>query len=143
MSEQQQNSDLESQNTETFNSQPEIPELYSKNLILVFAIVFSTLFAAVLLILNLRSLSKRNAGLQVLIFTILYLIATGIVIQSFNLQPGLTVIANVIGAAILNEYFWNKHIGSDLEYKKKGWMKPLMIALLIALSVFFLLMMSM
>lgn len=143
MSEQQQKSDLEPQNTETFNSQPEIPELYSKTLILVFAIVFSTIFAAVLLILNLRSLGKRNAGIQVLIFAILYLIATGIIIQTFKLQPGLTVIANVIGAAILNEYFWNKHIGGDLEYKKKGWMKPLMIALLIALSVFFLLMMSM
>ena len=143
MSEQQQNSDLESRNNETFDQPSGTPELYSKNLILVFAIVFSTLFAAVLLILNLRSLGKRNAGLQVLIFTILYLIATGIVIQSFNLQPGLTVIANVIGAAILNEYFWNKHIGSDLEYKKKGWMKPLMISLLIALSAFFLLMVSM
>lgn len=142
MAEQQQNSDLESRHHENFGQPSGTPELYSKTLILVFAIIFSTIFAAILLILNLRSLGKRNAGLQVLIFAILYLIATGIVIQTFNLEPGLTVIANVIGAAILNEYFWNKHIGSDLEYKKKGWMKPLMISLLIALSVFFLLMLS-
>ena len=143
MSEQQENSEFETRRNETFNPEQESPSLYSKNLILVFAILFSTIFAAVLLILNLKSLGKRNAGLQVLIFAILYLIATGVIIQTFDLQPGLTIIANVIGAAILNEYFWNKHIGTDLEFKKKGWMKPLMISLLIALSAFFLLMLSM
>lgn len=142
MTDEQQNSEQETENRH-IEQQEGTPELYSKTLILVFAILFSTIFAAVLLILNLKKLGKRNAGLQVLIFAILYLIATGLVMQAFDLQPGLTVIANVIGAAILNEYFWNKHIGTDLEFKKKGWMKPLMISLLIALSAFFLLMMSM
>lgn len=143
MSEQQNNQELEPQNSQAFEQPKETPKLYSKTLILVFAILFSTIFAAVLLVLNLKKLGKRNASLQVLLFAVLYLIATGVVMQVFNLSPGLTVIANVIGAAILNEYFWNKHIGADLEFEKKRWLKPVGIAMLIAASTFLLLVASM
>jgi len=120
------------------NTTFENPRLYSKTLILVFSLLFSTIFAAVLLMANLRSLGKKSARLQVLIFAVLYLIATGVVIQVFGLPPALTFIANVIGAAILNEYFWNKHIG-HIDYEKKSWIKPLLISILIAMVMFFLL----
>lgn len=143
MNTEQQHSEFDPENSEVRNPQQDTPELYSKTQILTFAILFSTIFAAVLLMLNLKKLGKRNASLQVLIFAILYLLATGVIIQTFNIQPGLTVIANVIGAAILNEYFWNKHIGSDLAFKKKGWLRPLMISVLIVLSVFMLLLAAM
>lgn len=120
-------------------SKEEMPRLYSKTLILVFAILFSTIFAAALLILNLRSLGKAREANWVLLFAIGYLIATAIVISTFNLDPSFTLIANVIGAAILNEFFWNKYIGSDVQYTPKSWIKPTMISIFIVL-VFLLLM---
>ncbi len=120
---------------EVENMRPEekLPELYSKTLILVFAILFSTIFAAALLMSNFRSLGKHKAAIWVLIFAIGYLIATAVVMQTLNLDLGLTLIANVIGAAILNEFFWNKYIGRDLEFKKKSWMKPVIISVVIAM----------
>lgn len=119
------------------NQLQETPSLYSKTLILVFAIIFSTIFAAILLMMNLRALGKSGARLQVLIFAVLYLLVTGLVIQGFELPPSSTFIANVIGAAILNEYFWNKHIGRDREFVKRDWIKPTLISLLIVMLVFF------
>lgn len=132
----------EDQNWEPHNPQQEEqqPKLYSKTLILVFAILFSVIFAAVLLFINLRELQKPKAGIVVLIFALCYLIATALVLQGFSLSPQFTFVANVLGAAILNEFFWNRYIGRDREFAKRSWMKPTMIALGIVLLFFFLMM---
>lgn len=125
------------------NSKSHLPQLYSKSLILVFALLFSTIFAAVILMSNLRTLGKKKEAGWVLLFAVVYLFATAIVMQALSLSPSITAIANVIGAAILNEFFWNKFIGRDLEYQKKSWKKPMLIAVGIALVLFFVLMGSM
>lgn len=116
-----------------------LPYLYSKRIILVFALLFSTVFSAVLLMSNLKQVGKNRARLEVLIFAIVFLILTALLLQVLNLPPNYSFIANVIGAAVLNEYFWNKHIGRDTPYKKKSWLKPTVISLAIALFFFFLL----
>lgn len=134
MSEQQENSDIEIQNDEN-NA---LPELYSKTLILLFSIFFSTVFAAFLLMSNLRTLEKKRARYIVLAFALVWTIASGIILQLSKLEPSYTLIFNVIGAAILNEFFWNKYIGSDREYDRKSWIKPTLISLLIVLVFFFL-----
>lgn len=141
MAEHQENTDFKIENS-TLKQEEVVPELYSKTLILMFSILFSTIFSAVLLMSNLKSLGKGKARIQILLFAVLYLVATAIVLQVFNLPPNLTFIANVIGAAILNEYFWNKLIGKDLEYKKKSWIKPTLISVLIALGFFLLFIMG-
>lgn len=125
------------------NSEQNLPELYSKTLILMFAILFSTIFAAALLIANLRSLGKNKPALLVGLFAFIFVIATAVVMQVYSLSPTLSIVANVIGAAILNEYFWNKFIGSDLAFKKKSWIKPTLISIAIALIFFLMLMGSM
>lgn len=125
------------------NSERNLPELYSKTLILMFAILFSTIFAAALLIANLRSLGKNKPALVVGLFAFIFVIATAVVMQVFSLSPTLSIVANVIGAAILNEYFWNKFIGSDFSFKKKSWVKPTLISIAIAIGFFLLLMGSM
>ncbi|WP_051286255.1 hypothetical protein [Salinimicrobium terrae] len=125
------------------NHDHKLPGLYSKTLILIFAILFSTIFAAALLVVNLRILGKKKEAGWVLLFGIVYIIATALVMQAFSLSPSMTIIANVIGAAILNEFFWNKFIGSDFPYKKKSWIKPILISVGIALVFFMLLMGSM
>lgn len=119
----------------------QLPELYSKTLILVFAILFSTIFAAALLVVNLKNLGKIKEAVWVLLFAFAYLIATAVVMQAFDLAPTMTLIANVLGAAILNEFFWNKFIGSDFAFKKKNWVKPTLLSVGIAL-VFLLLLMG-
>lgn len=114
----------------------ELPKLYSKTLILVFAILFSTIFAAALLIVNLRSLGQRAAAAWVLLFSVVYMIGTALLMQEYSLSPSLTIVANVIGAAVLNEFFWNKYIGSEREFEKKSWIKPTAISMLIVLALF-------
>lgn len=116
------------------------PQLYSKTLILIFSILFSTIFAAALLMLNLRKLQKIKEAFWVLLFSISYMLATAVIIQTFNLSPIMTVIANVIGAAILNEYFWNRYIGGDYHFRKKSWIKPTVISFAIAIGFFLILM---
>lgn len=113
------------------------PSLYSKTLIIIFSLLFSPIFAAVLLMSNLKAVDRPKARIYVLIFAIAYLFATAAVLQIFNLPPNLTFIANVIGAAILNEYFWNKYIGRDVTFEKKSWIKPALIS--VAIALFFLL----
>lgn len=135
MADQEENRVWESDNNRQEEQQP---ELYSKTLILAFAILFSVIFAAVLLFLNLRKLKKSKAAIYVLSFAIGYLIATAIVLQVSGLPPEFTFVANVIGAAILNEFFWNKYIGRDRQFRTRSWVKPTMVALGIVLFFFFL-----
>lgn len=118
-------------------NEDEKPHLYSKWLILIFSLLFSPIFAAVLLMLNLKTIGKNKERFYVLLFAVGYLFATAAILQVFNLPPNLTFIANVIGAAILNEYFWNKYIGSEREYVKKSWIKPALVS--VAVALFFLL----
>jgi hypothetical protein len=124
------------------NEEQNLPKLYSKTVILVFSIFFSTIFAAALLFSNLKSLGKKSAAWWVLLFAVGYLFATAIIMAVFNLSPTLSVIANVIGAAILNEYFWNKYIGSETEFEKKSWTRPVAISIFIVLVMFSLMMMA-
>lgn len=139
MADLQENRDYNSE-SEEFQQEENPPKLYSKTLILVFALFFSTIFGAVLLIINLRSLGKRRESLWVLIFGIVYQMLAGVMLQTLSLQPTMVIIVNVIGAALLNEYFWNKYIGRDREFEKKNWLKPGAVSILIALFFYFLLM---
>ncbi len=119
-------------------NEEKLPQLYSKRLILAFSIFFSPIFAAALLVYNLRSLGQKAAATWVLLFALGYITATALVMQAYNISPSLAIIANVIGAAILNEFFWNKYIGSETEFEKKSWIKPTAISIGILMLLFFL-----
>lgn len=126
-----------SQQETQLQNEANLPQLYSKTLIIVFSLLFSPIFAAVLLMSNLKTIGKSKERVYVLLFAIAYLFATAALLQMLSLPPNLTFIANVIGAAILNEFFWNKYIGRDVTYEKKSWIKPTLIS--IAIALFFLL----
>ncbi len=126
--------------TEDLRKQQDRPQLYSKTLILIFSLLFSPIFAAVLLMLNLKTVGKNKERTIVLLFAVAYLFATAAILQIFDLPPNLTFIANVLGAAILNEYFWNKYLGRDIDYVKKSWIKPTLISVTVALLFLLLLM---
>ena len=118
-----------------------IPNLYSKKTIQGFTIFFSTIFGTVLLMSNLKEQKKPNARIQVLIFGIVYTIFSTVILNFLPRMFFITILFNLIGYAVLSEYYWNKNLGKDLQYRKKKIWKPLIISLLITsiyVSLFFL-----
>ncbi|APG59901.1 hypothetical protein [Christiangramia salexigens] len=117
---------------ETRHSQ-DLPRLYSKRVIWAFAILFSTLFAAVLLMSNMKSMDEKKGRMQVLIFGILFTIGVGISVETTQASSNLALPLNLLGGIILNEYFWNRYIGKEQEFEKKNWTKPAIISILICI----------
>ena len=118
------------ENTEIHHS--DTPELYSKQTILGFSIFFSSIFGVILLLLNMHQIKSKKAKNQVLLFGIAYFLVTITIIQVFKTNSSiLALLFNLIGATILNEYFWNKFIGKNFNYKKRNWLKPALLSLLV------------
>ena len=114
-----------------------VPILYSKKAILGFSILFSTTFGVVLLMSNLKTMNKPKARVEVLVFGIAYIFFS---IVLFNYLPKtffIPILFNIIGYAVLTEYYWNKNLGKDLQHRKKEIWKPLIISIsMIVLLVF-------
>jgi hypothetical protein len=108
-----------------------LPFLYSKRAIQGFTIFFSTIFGAVLLMSNLKKMNKPKARVEVLFFGIAYTFLTIILLNVLPKTFFLTILFNLVGYAILVEYFWNKNLGKDLKHQKKQISKPLLISFLI------------
>jgi hypothetical protein len=111
-------------------------ELYSKKTILGFSIFFSTIFGVVLLVFNMQQVNSQKGKNQVIFFGIAYFIFTIIIVQLFKTSPMLGLLFNLLGATILNEYFWNKFIGKDIAFQKRNWLKPALIFLTITATIF-------
>ena len=109
----------------------ELPFLYSKKAIQGFTIFFSTIFGAVLLMSNFKATNNLKARNQVLIFGIGYTILSTIFLNFLPRMFFLTLLFNFVGYAILIEFFWNKTLGKDIEYRKKQIWKPLIISIAI------------
>ena len=116
----------------------ELPFLYSKKAIRGFTIFFSTIFGAVLLMSNFKATNNLKARNQVLIFGIGYTILSTVFLNFLPRMFFLTLLFNFVGYAILIEFFWNKTLGKEIEYRKKQIWKPLLISIAI-LIVFVLL----
>ena len=127
----------ENYNTETTSKTSEdLPRLYSKRLILVFSGLFSILFGAVLLLSNLKRAGEKKGMYQVLLFVFIYVVGIIFTIQSMESASNWSVPLNILGALILNEYFWNRYIGKTTAYEKKSWIKPAIISMCISVPAF-------
>jgi hypothetical protein len=111
------------------------PVLYSKKAIQGFTIFFSTLFGAVLLMSNLKEMNKPKERLQVLLFGIGYTVFTLVLLNFIPRVFFITLIFNIVGYAVLVEYFWNKFLGKETEHQKKAIAKPLIISLCILILI--------
>jgi Na+-transporting methylmalonyl-CoA/oxaloacetate decarboxylase gamma subunit len=118
-------------NTNYLTEVPEDLELHSKRVIYVFSTVFSSIFGAVLLMYNMKQTDNQKGRIQVLIFGILYTIAGIVIINQLNINTNLTLLFNIMGAVILNEYFWNKYIGKHIKFRHRSWIKPAIISVII------------
>lgn len=122
-------SEVQTENIKTLDS--ENLELFSKKTILGFSIFFSTIFGVILMMMNMQQINSQKGKNQVLLFGITYFLFTIIILQLFITSSMLGLLFNLLGAAILNEYFWNKFIGKDIIFQKKNWVKPALLCLLI------------
>ena len=114
---------------------PNAPELHSKKVIMVFSGLFSTIFGAVLLMFNMKQTDNQTGRIQVLIFGILYTIITLVVVNLLNIGGNIALIFNIAGGGILTEYFWNKFIGKEFQHRKRSWIKPAIISVLITIPL--------
>ena len=115
-----------------------LPVLYSKRAIQGFTIFFTTIFGAVLLMYNLKEMNKLKERNQVLIFGIVFTILSAILLNYLPKMIFTTLLFNLIGYAILIEFFCKNNIEKELEYAKKEVWKPLTISIIILLLLLFL-----
>lgn len=129
--------------------QPERPPIaiYSKWAILGFSIFFSPFIGCVLLMLNLRAIGKQKVGYLVVILGIVYIFIAEIVLLKLLGIPFASVtpqqlMANpktiyyskaldILGAAILTEYFFRRYF-QDGPYESKSIWVPLLVMLLLS-----------
>ena len=111
------------------------PELHSKRVIMVFSGLFSTIFGAVLLMYNMKKTDNPTGRVQVLVFGILYTIATLLFVNLLNIKGNIALILNIAGGGILTEYFWNRFIGKEFKHRKRSWIKPAIISVLITIPL--------
>lgn len=120
-------------------------ELFSQKSIWYFSIIFGIHLGAILLAMNLFSISKRKKGWFVLVFGFMYsaflyviYIYTKIYVTDYYIL--ILIFALAGGASILQFYFWDKYL-TNIKYSKKSIIIPLIISIvsyaLILLSVIF------
>lgn len=112
-------------------------ELYSNKLLYVFGILFSVVFASVLLAINFHKLKLKTA----MIFTLLFGLSYTVLLIIFSDQ--ISNFLNFTGYNFSNSFIfsaigvlglqaiWTRYIPFDLKYRKKSFVTPLIIALLI------------
>jgi hypothetical protein len=130
--------EVDKANHEVSSEATVFPILYSKRAIQGFTIFFSTLFGTVLLMSNLKKMNKPKARVEVLVFVISYTFLTILLLDYLPKTFFLTMVFNLIGYAILVEYFWNKNLGKELQHQKKQISKPLIISFAILVLLVFL-----
>ena len=132
----------DSQVTEDRSNNQSLPRLYSKRVIYVFSVLFSTIFGTVILMSNLKQIGEKKGRMEVLIFGIIFMLGTAVTLTTVKLQTNLGIPLNILGGLILNEFFWNRYIGRDTPFEKKSWHKPAMISALISLPLVVLMLMG-
>ena len=108
---------------------PNAPLLYSKVSILVFSTIFTVIFGAILLSINIDNKIQR---LKVVGFGVLF---TTLAILIGNLAPHSTIYVyfiNGIGGYFLTSDFWNRYIGRETKYRTKPIWIPLTISIIIS-----------
>jgi len=112
------------------------PEYYSQRAIYTFSILFSVLFGAVMLAVNLKNTHKAWGWpiLFGLIFTA-GAIFLGTVIG--HTSTGIALVINAAGVAVMYQLFWNKQIGKETKYRAKPIWIPLIVGLLMMVPIIY------
>lgn len=103
--------------------------IYSDTAIYAFAILFSTLFGAVMLAINFKKKGNKKGIISVLLFGAVFSFFVAWMQAVVLIRPGISILLNAMGVLVLKYLFWDKYIGKDTSYKAKPVWWPLLIAL--------------
>ncbi|MCS3868452.1 hypothetical protein J3D55_001368 [Chryseobacterium ginsenosidimutans] len=108
-------------------------ELYSQKSIWFFSIFLGIHIGAILLAINLFSLTKNRKGLIIIIFGIIYSVFLYITytitkIYIINYYILILIFMTAIGASILQFYFWDKYL-PNIKYRKKSIVFPFILCI--------------
>ena len=113
-----------------------LPKLYSRYAIRVFAIVFSTFFAGILLAINMYRLDKKNQIFPVILFSFMFAYLTVFISgRAPERMTLITIVMNIVGVILLEELFWNRHIGKEFKFQRQSILPVLFIGIIISLFV--------
>jgi hypothetical protein len=87
---------------------------------------------------NLKVINKPKERTQVLVFGLLYMGLSAVLSEILPKIFFINILFNIIGYLILVEYFWNKHLGKELQYESKSINKALTISILLTVVFVFL-----
>jgi uncharacterized membrane protein YdcZ (DUF606 family) len=112
---------------------PEAPLLYSKGVIFGFSILFSVLFGAIMLAINISKTKNRQKTIWVVLFGVVYVIASVLLAQ--NSGSTFSFLLIILGAYLLEALFWNRYIGNSTLYRARPFKIPLIIGLCIYIPI--------
>ncbi|MBC7382113.1 MAG: hypothetical protein H7296_03855 [Bacteroidia bacterium] len=110
-------------------SQLPLMPIYSKMAVLGFCLFFNPMFGGVLLRKNLTDIREPAAGLQALLFSAFLFIFSAVIGTSVFKGFAAIYVSNLIGGAIMVEYFFKKYFPDEDKRVKKSILKPLGISL--------------
>ncbi len=111
------------------------PLLYSRRAIYVWSVLFSVVFGAIMMALNLRELKKPEGIVPTISLSIGYL-AICIIIFDYlkshvNTELPNGYIVSVLGGWLILALVWNKFIGKRVKYRERSVIVPTIIGVLI------------
>jgi len=112
----------------------ELPEYYSPAAVLGFSIFFSVIFGGILMFANLRKAGKKNEAVAVILMSLCIMLISAFLVHVYKVNQLVGLLTNTIGAVILIEYFWKKHLGYQTKFKRKSLTNAILISL--GVSVF-------
>ena len=115
----------------------EIPEYYSPMIILGLSVLFSVIFGGFLMFLNLRKAGKKSESIIALIISFVISAISGLVFHTNNGNLLIASLINLSGGLVLIEYFWKFHIGYQVKFVKKSFIKEVLIYIGVAFLLFF------
>src|SRR5579872_562488 len=98
---------------------PDAPEFYSRRVIYGFAFMFGTLFGSIMLAININKTNNPARMLWVLLFGVAFTAFQIAVVESSGSGGSIGVIFSLVGAVILESFFWNRFIGNATFYRAK------------------------
>lgn len=108
-------------------------KIYSKKVVWAFSVFFTSIFGGILLMQNLKEAGNKKAAYLILFYSVIFTVVTAVIVDSLKVNSSmLPIMGNMIGGAILSEYFFQKYFPNHESYEKKKIWKPLIISLLIS-----------
>lgn len=119
-----------------FVEDPDAYVLYSRQVIRAFAILCSTLFASILMAINIGKTRNAKGVVSVLVFGLFFTTAQIFIASAVKMGTPFTFLCGIIGAYCLDYFFWNKYIGYNALFKPRTYWIPVIVAVsLVALLV--------